>query len=203
MHTFINKHTHARPYNTHTHTHTHIHVQTFNRGLQPWIFDFRNFTCNRGHTLQSFHGWTWTCCVCVWNLTNHGLPLPLPKSIIGHLFLYACLCDLLPNGGSLIIVDVHGWCVSTVIRQFYWNWPWLKVLINVCARAHTHTHTYTHTHTNAHTHTTPPPSPHPPPPPPPAAGNLNGSEQTYAYNFGDNFAIDVIPDMKYGKIKSD
>ena len=42
-------------------------------------------------------------------------PLPLGKSIIGP-FLHACLCDLLPNGGSLTTVDVHGWCVSTATQ---------------------------------------------------------------------------------------
>ena len=118
---------------SHTHTHT---LRTFNHGLQPWTWDLRNFT-KREHTLQSFHGLTWTFCVCVWtfNYLTMDYLLPLPKSIIGHFFLYACLCDLLPNGGSLTIVDVHSWCVSTVIQQFYWNCPWLKVLTN----AHSHT----------------------------------------------------------------
>ena len=55
--------------NPHTYTHKHILVQTFNRGL----FSSRNFTPNRGQTLQSFHGWPWTfcvcVCVCVWVLT--------------------------------------------------------------------------------------------------------------------------------------
>ena len=56
-------------------------------------------------------------CMCVkfnYMYLSMDYPLPLPKSIIGHFFLYACLCDLLPNGGSLTIVDAHGWCVSTI-----------------------------------------------------------------------------------------
>ena len=122
-----------------------------------------NFTCNRGNILQSFHGWTWTFCVWVWNVTilTMDYPIPLPKSIIGHhVFLYACLCDLLPNGGSLTIVDVHGWYVSTVIQHFFWFCPWLKVLTNahtsvctasMCLHRYNHTHTHTHTHTHAHT----------------------------------------------------
>ena len=50
------------------------------------------------------------------------------------------LCDLLPNGGSLTIVDVHGWCVSNGYTIFYWKCPCLKVLINACTHTHTHTH---------------------------------------------------------------
>ena len=47
--------------NKRTHTHTHTLVQPFMRRL----FFSRNFTANRGHTLQNFHGWPWTFCVCV------------------------------------------------------------------------------------------------------------------------------------------
>ena len=90
--------------------------------------------------------WTWKSVyfhfllsVCVWNCQTMDYPLPLPKSIIGHVFSYACLCDLLPNGGSLTIVDVHGWCVFMVIWQFFdfvHGWRCFQM------RADTHTHWY-------------------------------------------------------------
>ena len=104
----------------HTHTHTHT-CWTFNRGLQPCIFDVRNFACNCGHTLQSFHGWTWAfLCLCVkFNYLTMDYPLPLPKPSL----------------------DISFYMHAYVIQQCYWNCPWLKVLTN------THTHTHTHTHT--------------------------------------------------------
>ena len=94
-------------------------------------------------------------CVCVckcvkFNCLTMDYPLPLRKSIIGHV-LNAYLCDLLPKGGSLKIADVHGWCVSTVIQCFFSSdgCPWMKLPTN----AHSHTHTHTHTHTQTHIHT--------------------------------------------------
>ena len=132
LHTHTHSHTPTHPH-TRAHTHTHTHTCS---DLQPWIWNFRNFTCNRGH----FHGWTWMdfLCTCVkfYYQTMNELPPTPNKSIIGHVFLYACLCDLLPNGGSLTIMDVYGWCVSTVIQQFFLFCPWLKVLTNT--NAHTH-----------------------------------------------------------------
>ena len=119
----------------HCTTHTHTHVWTFNHGLQPWPWDFWKFTCNRGHTLSVFtdEHRLFVCVKFNYQSMDYPLPvLPLPKSNIGLFFLHACLCDLLRNGGCLTIVDVHGWCVSTVVRDFSDGCPWLKVL--------THTH---------------------------------------------------------------
>ena len=113
--------------------------------------NFRNFTCNRGHTLQSFHGWTWTCvCMCVkFNYLTMDYPLPQRKSIIGLFFFFTCMPRQFANEWQFLeIMDVHGWCVPKVIWQFFWFCPWLKV------QMHTHTHTCTNTHTHTHTHIT-------------------------------------------------
>ena len=79
-------------------------------------------------------------------------PLPLP-TVHHWTCLFICIyvyAILLPNGGSLTMVDVHGWCVYP---RLYCNFsdfgPWLKVLTN----AHTHTHTHTHTNTILYIHT--------------------------------------------------
>ena len=99
------------------------------------------------------HGLLCVCvCVCV---STHYLTkdysLPLRKSIIGHIFLHACLCDLLPNGGSLTIVDVQRWCVSTVTQWFFWCVSMVEGAYK-CTHTHTHTHTqYKHTCTNTYT----------------------------------------------------
>ena len=104
--------------------------------MQPWTYTSEFSQMNVDFLCRS---------MCVkFNYLTMDFPLPLPKSIIGHVFLYACLCDLLSNGGSLTIVDVHGWCVSTVIQQFFWLCPWMKVLTNAFTHTHTHTHTDTY-----------------------------------------------------------
>ena len=127
-------HLYARTH-THTHTHTHTLVRTLHTRdilFGPSTVNFRfqelflhatvdiHFSNAFSSIGNSEHGSVFVYCMCVkfYYLTT-DYPLPLPTSTIGHFFLYACLCDLLPNGRSLTIVDVHGWCVSTVIRQFY------------------------------------------------------------------------------------
>ena len=101
-----------------------------------------HFTCNRGHTLQNFHGWPWTCvCVCVWLcvyvwvLSNHGLPpTPRPKSIM-WLFFYT-----------------HAYAICYRLTILWQSWitgrPWLhsdfsdvSMVEGAYKRTHTHTHT--------------------------------------------------------------
>ena len=125
-------------------------VQTFNRGL----FFSRNFIPNRGHT-QSFHGWPWTFCVCVSTIYPWTIPVPLRtcKSMVGTFFFFTRMpmqCNLLPIGGSLTIVDIHGWCMSTVSLWFFWC---VSTAEGIYKRARAHTHTHTHTHKQQHTHT--------------------------------------------------
>ena len=89
-----------------THTHTHILFWTFIREfaisgiyMQPW-------TCTEFSRMNMDF-----LCMCVkFNHLIMDYPLPLP----------ICMprCELQPNGGSLAIVDVHDWCVSTVLRDF-------------------------------------------------------------------------------------
>ena len=111
-------------------------------------FSFQEFymqPCTYTSVFTDDHG---LCvCVCVkYYLTmeiapwsNHGLP---PTQVHDWNFcLHAYISDLLQIGGSLTIVDVHGWCVSTVTYWFSDVCPWLKVLTN--ARTHTHTHVCT------------------------------------------------------------
>ena len=90
-------------------SHTHTHTYFF--GLSSVNLRF-----------QEFYMQPWTCtefsrmnmdflCMCVkFNHLIMDYPLPLP----------ICMprCELQPNGGSLAIVDVHDWCVSTVLRDF-------------------------------------------------------------------------------------
>ena len=79
---------------------------------------------------------------------DYPLPLYKPKALNISFYMHACLCDLLPNGGSLTTVDVHGWCVSTRLygnfTEIVHGWRCLQT------RAHTHTHTHTHTHSHTH-----------------------------------------------------
>ena len=112
------------------HTHTGILVRTFSREfcMQPW-------------TNTSEFSWMNMAflCMCVkFNYPTMDYPLPLFKSIIGHFFFYMhayAICYWMAGRGwSLTIVDVHGWCVSTVLCNFSDGCPWLKVLKN----AHTH-----------------------------------------------------------------
>ena len=63
--------------------------------------------------------------------------------MVGTCFAHAGLCNLLPIGGSLTIVDVHGWCVSTVSLWVFW------CVSNVEGNLQMHTHIPpppTHTH---------------------------------------------------------
>ena len=159
-HTHMRTCTHARTTHTHTHTHTNTEYWYCNIALlvllnsintllalnwqcihthTPSTVDFFSpgFTPNRGHTLQSFHGWPWTLCVCVcvcvWVLSNHALSLyPYVSPWLELFFSHPCLCDLLPIEGSLTIVDVHGWCVSTVSLWYFCVHRWR------CLQTHTH-----------------------------------------------------------------
>ena len=74
-----------------------------------------------------------------------------------YVFLYACHCELLPNDGSLTIVDIHGWCVSTHTHThththkyaYTYKHPYThKTRIRIKKKSHTQTHT----HTDKHTH---------------------------------------------------
>ena len=87
-------------------------------------------------------------CVEINYLTMHGLPRT-PTSIIGQAFyIHACLCDLLPNGGSLTIVDVHGWSWWTVgvCPRLYTA---IFLILSMVEGAYKCTYTYTHAHTHA------------------------------------------------------
>ena len=131
---------------THTHTHTYLY--------RPSTVDF---------FLQEFYTQPWTytsefsritmdfLCVCVCvrvcvsiNYLTMDYP-PTPTQVhVWNFFWHACLCDLLPieGQGSLTIVDVHGWCVSTVS---FWFVLCLSTIEGIYKLTHTHTHIRTHT----------------------------------------------------------
>ena len=76
-------------------------------------------------------------------------PLPLRKSIIGHVSLYAYAYAICYRMAGLW----QSW-TSTVIQWFFW---WVSMAEVAYKRTPTHTHTHTHTHiyiyTHTHTHT--------------------------------------------------
>ena len=81
--------------------------------MQPWTYTSKFSRMNMDFVCVCV-----CVCVCVkFNYLTMDYPLPLHKSIIGHFVLHACLCDLLPNGGSLDnrgrpwLVCVHGYTV--------------------------------------------------------------------------------------------
>ena len=131
-HTHTHTHTHLYKHlRAHTHTHTHKSVRTFNHGQEPWTRDFRNFTCNHGHTHFRVFTWTWTFCVlctcmCMkFNYLTMDYPLPLPKSTIGlsfYMHAYA-ICyrmaglweswtstvGVCPRFYVIFLMSVYGW----------------------------------------------------------------------------------------------
>ena len=67
--------------------------------------------------------------------------------MIGTFFFNTQMTHAYVIGGSLTIVDVYGWCVSTVIQQLF-----LILYMVEGAYKRTHTHTHTHIHTQVHWH---------------------------------------------------
>ena len=130
---------------THTYTHTHTHTGTYR---QPWTSFFsRNFTPNRGHTLQSFRRSSWTFCVCVCvcvssNYLTMDYP-PTPTYVhVWNFFFFTCMpmrfatdWRFSDNQGRPWLVCVHSFIVIFLISVHRWRH----------LQRHTHTHTHTHT----------------------------------------------------------
>ena len=126
---------------TDQHTHTHICSD-----LQPWTF----FSPGILQPTVDIHCRVFTddhglfVCVCEYYLTmDYPIRYPYISPWLELFFSHACLCDLLPIGGSLTIVDVHSLFVSSGLIVIFLmcvkGWRCLQM------RTHTHTHT-SHSH---------------------------------------------------------
>ena len=122
------------PFNTHTHTHTRAHTYTYTH------------THTHTHThIQRCRSIFRCVCVCVCvssNYLTHGLsPYPYISPCLETFF--TCMrMRFAPIEGSLTIVDVHDWCVSTVSLWFFLCVSTVEGIYNPPPPTHTHTYTY-------------------------------------------------------------